>query len=139
MVKIGDHSGAKSNSGVRGKFLRDRLSTRARALKVAQQAARALGGGAITVHDSRGRLVQTIPIAQRSRPATRPHYRMEIAWSGEDNAYLVTVPDLPGCVTHGATYADAARMGEEAIDLWLEGARHWGRPIPLPDSAKAAV
>ena len=67
--------------------------------------------------------------------ATRPRYRMEIAWSDEDDAYLVAVPDLPGCVTHGATYAEAARMGEDAITAWLAGARHWGRPIPLPGSA----
>jgi predicted RNase H-like HicB family nuclease len=63
---------------------------------------------------------------------TRPRYRMVIAWSEEDDAYLVTVPDLPGCVTHGATYAEAASMGEDAIEAWLAGARHWGRPIPLP-------
>lgn len=64
--------------------------------------------------------------------ATRPRYRMVIAWSDEDDAYLVTVPDLPGCVTHGATYEDAARMGEDVIAAWLAGARHWGRPIPMP-------
>lgn len=79
-----------------------------------------------------GRIVQP-------RPTIRPRYRMEIAWSAEDNAYLVTVPDLPGCVTHGTTYVDAARMGEEAIEAWLDGARHWGRPIPLPGSAKVGV
>jgi len=38
-------------------------------------------------------------------------------------------------MTHGATYAEAARMGEDAIAAWLAGARHWGRPIPLPGSA----
>jgi len=69
---------------------------------------------------------------QHTTAATRPRYRMEIAWSDEDDAYLVAVPDLPGCVTHGATYAEAARMGEDAIAAWLAGARHWGRPIPLP-------
>jgi predicted RNase H-like HicB family nuclease len=60
---------------------------------------------------------------------------MEITWSDEDRAYVVTVPDLPGCVTHGATYVEAARMGEDAIEAWLEGARYWARPIPLPGSA----
>ncbi len=67
-----------------------------------------------------------------ARPIARPRYRMEIVWSDEDRAYVVTVPDLPGCMTHGTTYVDAARMGEEAIEAWLEGARHWGRPIPVP-------
>ncbi len=68
------------------------------------------------------------------RPSLR--YSMQIDWSDEDGAYVVTVPDLPGCMTHGATYREAALMGEEAIALWLEGARHWGRPIPLPDAAE---
>jgi predicted RNase H-like HicB family nuclease len=66
----------------------------------------------------------------------RPHYRMEIAWSDEDDAYLVTVPDLPGCMTHGATYAEAAARGANAIAVWLAAARHWHDPIPLPGSAE---
>jgi len=75
---------------------------------------------------------------QQVSAATRPRYRMEIAWSDADDAYRVAVPDLPGCVTHGATYGKAARMGEEAIAAWLAGARHWGRPIPLPGSVAQA-
>lgn len=62
----------------------------------------------------------------------RPPYRMEIVWSDEDDAYVVTVPDLPGRMTHGATYEEAARNGAATIALWLAGARHWGTPIPLP-------
>lgn len=67
-------------------------------------------------------------------PAVEPRYTMVIAWSDDDGAYVVTVPDLPGCVTHGATYHEAAVMGEDAIAAWLEGARHLGRPVPLPGS-----
>ncbi len=29
------------------------------------------------------------------------HYSMVIEWSDEDEAYIVTVPELPGCITHG--------------------------------------
>jgi len=64
----------------------------------------------------------------------RSPYRMEIVWSAEDDAYVVTVPDLPGCMTHGATYAEAAARGENAIATWLAAARHWHDPIPLPGS-----
>ena len=59
-------------------------------------------------------------------------YSMVIAWSDEDEAYVVTVPELPGCITHGATLLEAARHGEEAIATWLATARRWGDPIPLP-------
>ena len=57
---------------------------------------------------------------------------MTIEWSDEDEAYVVTVPELPGCLTHGATYEAAARQGEDAIATWLETALAWGDPIPVP-------
>lgn len=49
------------------------------------------------------------------------HYSMLIEWSPEDGVYIVTVPELPGCRTHGSTREEAVRMGEEVIELWLEG------------------
>lgn len=60
------------------------------------------------------------------------HYSMVIAWSDEDDAFVVTVPELPGCMTHGETYAEAVRQGEDAIATWLDTARTWGDPIPEP-------
>jgi predicted RNase H-like HicB family nuclease len=61
-----------------------------------------------------------------------PHYAMIIDWSDADQAYLVTVPDLPGCRTHGESYADAACKGQDAIDGWLELHVADGRPLPAP-------
>jgi predicted RNase H-like HicB family nuclease len=60
---------------------------------------------------------------------------MTIQWSDEDDAYLVTVPELPGCVTHGATYEEAVRQGQDAIECWIEANQAWGRPIPAPRTA----
>ena len=65
-------------------------------------------------------------------PEHPAHYSMLIQWSDEDDAYVVTVPELPGSMTHGATYAEAVRHGEDAIETWLETARAWGDPIPPP-------
>jgi predicted RNase H-like HicB family nuclease len=59
-----------------------------------------------------------------------PHYAMIIDWSEADQAYLVTVPDLPGCRTHGDSYAEAARKGQDAIDGWVELQLADGRPLP---------
>jgi predicted RNase H-like HicB family nuclease len=60
------------------------------------------------------------------------HYSMLIQWSEEDQAYIVTVPELPGCKTHGATYEEAVKQGQEAIEGWIEDARAWGEPVPEP-------
>lgn len=61
-----------------------------------------------------------------------PPYSMQLVWDPDDEIFVVTVPELPGCVTHGVTRAEAIERGENAIAVWLRGARHWGRPIPEP-------
>ncbi len=67
-----------------------------------------------------------------SDPAEHLHYSMVIQWSDDDHVYIVTVPELPGCMTHGATYEEAVEQGKEAIEGWLAANRDWGRPIPAP-------
>ncbi len=66
------------------------------------------------------------------------HYSMHIQWSVEDNAYIVTVPELPGCQTHGKTYEEAVRQGQDAIDSWIMVAKELGRPVPPPRILKTA-
>lgn len=62
-----------------------------------------------------------------------PHkYELIVFWSREDAAFVVDVPELPGCMAHGATPAEAVARAQEAIDLWLETARELGRDIPEP-------
>jgi predicted RNase H-like HicB family nuclease len=46
--------------------------------------------------------------------------------------YAVVFPDLPGCVTQGATLAEAAAMADEARRLWIEVSYERGDAIPLP-------
>lgn len=60
------------------------------------------------------------------------HYSMVIQWSEEDKVYIVTVPELPGCKTHGETYEEAVQHGQEVIELWIEANEAWGRPVPPP-------
>jgi predicted RNase H-like HicB family nuclease len=57
---------------------------------------------------------------------------MVIEWSNEDQAYIVTVPELPGCRTHGLTYEEAVRQGQDAIESWIDAQRASGRPVPPP-------
>jgi predicted RNase H-like HicB family nuclease len=63
--------------------------------------------------------------------ATR-RYAMVIEWSEEDQAFVVTMPDIRGLRTHGATRDEAARMGEEATATWLASDAHWGVESPTP-------
>jgi putative transcriptional regulator len=63
-------------------------------------------------------------------------YVMEIEWSPEDEVFVVSFPDAPGVMTHGATRDEAAAMGEDAIITWLTGLRDACLPVP-PPSIKA--
>jgi predicted RNase H-like HicB family nuclease len=59
-------------------------------------------------------------------------YEVIIYWSGEDNAYVAEVPELPGCMADGSTYQDALANAEVVIQEWIETAKELGRPIPEP-------
>ena len=47
------------------------------------------------------------------------HYSMIIQWDPRDKIYVVTVPELPGCMTHGNTYEEAVKQGQDAIESWI--------------------
>jgi predicted RNase H-like HicB family nuclease len=57
-------------------------------------------------------------------------YELIIYWSEEDGAFIVEVPELPGCAADGTTYAEALANAEVVIKEWIETAKELGRPIP---------
>lgn len=59
-------------------------------------------------------------------------YEMVIYWSESDDAFVVEVPELPGCMSDGATYQEAVANAERVIQEWIETASEEGRPIPEP-------
>jgi len=59
-------------------------------------------------------------------------YEMIIYWSQQDEAFLVEVPELPGCMADGATREEAVKNANEVIQLWIETAKEMGREIPQP-------
>jgi predicted RNase H-like HicB family nuclease len=62
-----------------------------------------------------------------------PHkYELVLSWSPDDDAFVVEVPDLPGCAADGTSRGEAVVQIEQAIELWLATARELGRPIPKP-------
>lgn len=61
-------------------------------------------------------------------------YEMVIVWSEEDDCFLVHLPDFPEQTyrTHGNSYEEAARNGQEVLQLLLE---EDGLPLPKPSAA----
>jgi predicted RNase H-like HicB family nuclease len=61
-----------------------------------------------------------------------PKYEVIIYWSKEDQAFVAEVPELPGCMSDGKTYAEAVANVEVIIQEWIETAKELGREIPEP-------
>lgn len=59
-------------------------------------------------------------------------YEMVIYWSEADEAFIVEVPELPGCMADGATYQEAVANAEQVIQEWVDTATEEGRVIPEP-------
>ncbi len=59
-------------------------------------------------------------------------YELIIYWSESDSAFIVEVPELPGCMADGQTYIEAVTNVEVVIQEWIETAQELGRTIPKP-------
>lgn len=66
-------------------------------------------------------------------------YSMILSWSEEDQAYIVAVPELPGCMADGKTPTEAVKNAEVIIQEWIECALEDGDPIPEPSFFNPAV
>ena len=58
--------------------------------------------------------------------------RYAIVIEKAEGNYSAYVPDLPGCVSTGATVEETEKSIREAIALHLDGMREDGTPIPQP-------
>jgi len=59
-------------------------------------------------------------------------YEIIVYWSDEDDAFIAEVPELPGCVSDGTSYAEAVENALDASRAWIETALELGREIPTP-------
>jgi antitoxin HicB len=50
----------------------------------------------------------------------------------DGGGYLIEFPDLPGCLSDGATIEEAIANGADALRSWIATAREFGDPVPLP-------
>jgi len=56
--------------------------------------------------------------------------RYAVVFEKADSNWAAYVPDLPGCISTGATLPETKRNIREAIQLHLEAMREVGEPIP---------
>ena len=61
-------------------------------------------------------------------------YRMEIVEDKDEGGFVVSYPDLPGCITCGETVESAVANALDAKKTWLEAALEEGIEINEPDS-----
>jgi antitoxin HicB len=50
----------------------------------------------------------------------------------DGGGYLIEFPDLPGCLSDGATIEEAIVNGADALRSWIETAREFGDSVPPP-------
>ena len=62
-------------------------------------------------------------------------YKMEIVPDLEEGGYVVSYPDLPGCLTCGETIETAIMNAIDAKKVWLEAALEDGITINEPNSS----
>lgn len=61
-------------------------------------------------------------------------YRMEIVEDKDGGGFVVSFPELPGCITCGDTIESAVANAENAKKSWFEAAFESGIVIHEPDS-----
>jgi predicted RNase H-like HicB family nuclease len=72
---------------------------------------------------------------KRAEPPYRfEEYMHEVAPLPEEDGggFLITFPDLPGCMSDGETIEEAVDNGRDAFRAWISAAVDAGRPIPKP-------
>ena len=60
------------------------------------------------------------------------NYCILLKYSAEEKHYVVTVPDLPGCMADGESPNEAYENAKIVIREWIETAQAAGRTIPEP-------
>lgn len=59
-------------------------------------------------------------------------YKMEINSDTSEQGYVISFPELPGCITCGDTLASALANAEDCKREWLTAALEMKISIPIP-------
>ncbi len=76
---------------------------------------------------------------QSDRSNCLVRYSILIQWSDQDQVYILSLPEWGDLVhTHGTTYEEALRKGQELLDALEMSRRQHGEPLPVPRVSVAA-
>jgi predicted RNase H-like HicB family nuclease len=64
-------------------------------------------------------------------------YPKQVFWDDEDEGFIATAPDLPGCSAFGETEHEALAELEDAIIAWISAAQAAGNAVPKPSKPSA--
>jgi len=82
--------------------------------------------------------MEQYPETGRMATLARPEgYAVVVEWA--ETNWSAYVPDLPGCVSTGATPSEAVDNMREALALHLETLGAFGEPIPEPRTLVATI
>jgi len=73
-----------------------------------------------------------IPHAEPPYPFDAYSHMVEPLADEDGGGYLITFPDLPGCMSDGETEAEALNNARDAFSAWMSARTHMGKPIPKP-------
>ena len=63
-------------------------------------------------------------------------YKMEINSDTSEQGYVISFPEVPGCITCGETLASALANAEDCKREWLTAALEMKISIPIPKNFK---
>lgn len=59
-------------------------------------------------------------------------FKVEPLPEDEGGGFVIRFPDLPGCMSDGATYEETIANGRDAFQAWMAAQIEDGRPVPQP-------
>lgn len=76
--------------------------------------------------------VEKVPRVRQ--PSSFESYRFEVRPLSpvEGGGFVISFPDLPGCISDGETIPEALRHGKEAFLSWVSARLHDRLPVPEP-------
>jgi predicted RNase H-like HicB family nuclease len=74
----------------------------------------------------------TIPHVDAPHPFEAYAHVVEPLSAADGGGYLITFPDLPGCMSDGETIEETVANGRDAFSVWMSARAHQGKPIPSP-------